>query len=247
MSPSVQPSSAHRQSGVHPAFTLAWCDEVVAGPSHPKAGVAGTAPGAPYPTRPAESGMGRVAVGIQAWSYRQRGLAETLAGLRLSHVPSDGVGRSVHPNTKITASASVRPNTPTLERDVSLDGVPVAPEGPSATFEGDELPTLPPFSLLSSSRAPTQPTWVRVNEPSSVEATSHQRPSASGPFDDLLGDLCRALKAPDRPLPPPDRFRVRVAQVPKPHRPTKRDYNYFVELDALLAERAARSRSEQNE
>ena len=191
--------------------------------------------------------MERVAVGIQALSCRQRRLAETLAGLRHPDVPRDGIGLSVLSRANMIASASVRPNTPALERDVSFDALPVALEGPPATLEGDELPTLPPSSLISSSRVPTQPTWVPVNETPSVQAPIHQRPSASGPFDDLLGDLCRALEAPDRPLPPPDRFRVRVAQVPKPHRATKRDYNYFVELDALLAERAARSRSEQDE
>ena len=151
MSPSVQPSSAHRQSGVHPAFTLAWCDEVVAAPSHPKAGVAGAAPGAPPTTRPAEASMERVAVGIQAWSSRQRGLAETLAGLRLPHIPGDRSGLSVHLRTNITASASVRPNPPAPERDVSLDDAPVALGVPSATFVGDKRPTLPPFSLLLSS------------------------------------------------------------------------------------------------
>jgi hypothetical protein len=190
--------------------------------------------------------MERLAVGIQAWSCRQRGLAEILAGLRLQHLPSDGIGLSVL-RSNMTTSASVRPNPPAPERDVSFDDAPVAVEGPSATFEGDELPTLPPSSLPSSSRAPTQTTWVPVDDTASVEATVHQRPSASGPFDDFLGDLCRALEAPDRLLPPPDRFRVRVAQVPKPHRPTKRDYNYFVELDALLAARAARSRSDQDQ
>ncbi len=112
------------------------------------------------------------------------------------------------------------------------------------TLEGDEPPQ--PFPMLSSCRAPTQPTWIPVDEADSVEAAFHQRPKASGPFDDLLGDLGNTLEAPNLPLPPPDRFRVRVARVPKPHRATKRDYNYFVELDALLAHRAARSGADQD-
>ena len=134
--------------------------------------------------------MGRLAVGIRAWSCRQRGLAEILAGLRLPHIPSDGIGLSVLRSNMIT-SASVRPNPPAPERDVSFDDAPVAVEGPSATFEGDELPTLPPSSLPSSSRAPTQTTWVPVDDTASVEATVSPTPKRLRPLRRLPG----------RPLP----------------------------------------------
>jgi hypothetical protein len=35
--------------------------------------------------------------------------------------------------------------------------------------------------------------------------------------------------------PPPSRFMVRVAPTGRPHRPTRRNYNYFDELNAALA------------
>jgi hypothetical protein len=66
-------------------------------------------------------------------------------------------------------------------------------------------------------------------------------------FDDLLDVVTNATDAPDRPLPPPSRFMVRVARVSKPHRVTKRDYNYFEELNATLAARSERSRPKVDE
>jgi hypothetical protein len=60
-----------------------------------------------------------------------------------------------------------------------------------------------------------------------------------GLFDYLFSTLT-VPAAPNRPLPPPDRFRVRVAHVSRPNRVTKRDYNYFEELDTALAARAKR-------
>jgi hypothetical protein len=65
-----------------------------------------------------------------------------------------------------------------------------------------------------------------------------------GPFDELFEVVSKPTRSslrPDRPLPPLTRFRVRVAPVPKSPRPTKRNYDYFEELNAALAERARRS------
>jgi hypothetical protein len=60
-----------------------------------------------------------------------------------------------------------------------------------------------------------------------------------GPFDDLIA----SVSAPVRPveldaskLPPPSRFMVRASRLDRPHRPTKRNYNYFEKLKADLAE-----------
>jgi len=64
----------------------------------------------------------------------------------------------------------------------------------------------------------------------------HQQ--APSPFDDLISavssrsvDLARQRGT----LPPQSRFMVRVSPVDRPHRSTKRDYDYFEELNAQLA------------
>ena len=57
------------------------------------------------------------------------------------------------------------------------------------------------------------------------------------PFDELLASVGGGPG--DRPkfLPPPARFMVRTARVSRPHRPTKRSYDYFEDLNAALAAR----------
>jgi hypothetical protein len=60
----------------------------------------------------------------------------------------------------------------------------------------------------------------------------------AGPFDDLLAALTTPkARRPVRvgPPPPRSRFMMRVAAVDRPHRVTKRDYDYFEELNAALA------------
>ena len=66
----------------------------------------------------------------------------------------------------------------------------------------------------------------------------------ASPFDELFTVISapfgseatgRAIEA------PPSRFMVRVATLKRPHRPTKRNYDYFEELNAALAERQNRS------
>ena len=58
----------------------------------------------------------------------------------------------------------------------------------------------------------------------------------SSPFDDLITAVSTSRRARKLlgPLPPARRFMVRVAPVSRPHRSTKRDYDYFEELNASL-------------
>jgi len=58
------------------------------------------------------------------------------------------------------------------------------------------------------------------------------------PFEDVIAAVTslRATRPEVEPTSP--RFMVRVADVGRPHRSTKRDYDYFAELNAALAERA---------
>ena len=68
-------------------------------------------------------------------------------------------------------------------------------------------------------------------------STINQDPTS--PFDELIAAV--SVSPPSRPRrsgppPPPERFRVRVAPVRPPHRATKRNYDYFEELNAALDE-----------
>lgn len=61
----------------------------------------------------------------------------------------------------------------------------------------------------------------------------------AGPARSPLEDVIAAVTAPQvalgRVQPNSPRFMVRVARIDRPHRPTKRNYDYFAELDAALA------------
>ena len=62
---------------------------------------------------------------------------------------------------------------------------------------------------------------------------SQRRPSI---FDDLVAAITGAsVPAEPATRPPRSRYMVRVAEVGKPHRPTRRNYDYFEELNAKLA------------
>ena len=65
--------------------------------------------------------------------------------------------------------------------------------------------------------------------------------AASGsrsPFDDVFAAMTGTTSRELRVEAPASRFMVRVAKVSQPHRPTKRNYNYFEDLNAALAARA---------
>jgi hypothetical protein len=64
--------------------------------------------------------------------------------------------------------------------------------------------------------------------------------ATTGPFDDFIASLSTspARPRPVGPLPPRSRFMMRVASVDRPHRSTKRNYDYFEVLKAALADLA---------
>jgi hypothetical protein len=99
---------------------------------------------------------------------------------------------------------------------------------------------------VSSARATH--TQAVIETTSEVEGASVEAPAAvatgddrhADPFNDVVAAVTGAsITRLDRsvPLPPSGRFRVRVARVGKPHRPTKRNYDYFDDLNAALAAR----------
>lgn len=69
------------------------------------------------------------------------------------------------------------------------------------------------------------------------------------PFDEVLAAISESSAQRARrsgPLPPPERFRVRVTSVGQPHRATKRNYDYFDELNmAIRAKAKGQRESEQ--
>jgi hypothetical protein len=81
----------------------------------------------------------------------------------------------------------------------------------------------------------------RTGQP--VVEASGQTPVGPSPIASLFDEVVAAIARPRFDIdssgvrPPPSRFMVRVAQVGMPARATKRNYNYFQELDAVLAER----------
>jgi len=78
-----------------------------------------------------------------------------------------------------------------------------------------------------------------VGEPVIPEVGRPVTPEVGRPvtlFDDLVSSVTSALTdVPRLPVvPPPSRFMVRVARTARPHRATKRNYDYFDELTAAL-------------
>jgi hypothetical protein len=174
---------------------------------------------------PAEPVVERVADRIRIWSGQKQVLADRLADLRSGPV-ADIV-------------------------DLREDQVPLA-------RWNLEAPPAPPLPVVEDLWEPAPiDHWMPVTEDPAVppclekeqgKATRSSPTAGSdrrlGPFDELFEVVSKPNQdtlQPDRPLPPLNRFRVRVAPVAKSPRPTKRNYDYFEELNAALAERARRS------
>jgi hypothetical protein len=97
-------------------------------------------------------------------------------------------------------------------------------------------------------------TVTPVDAHSSV-ATLEKRPDpvevpaveqTSSPFDSVFEAVSGAVTwKPDRPLPPASRFMLPVATVGRPHRSTKRNYDYFEDLNRALAARRAEEQRNQ--
>jgi hypothetical protein len=150
----------------------------------------------------------RVTLRIRTRSRQEKELARSLLCLRTLALPSDGAGLFVYTGPPAEMKA------PLMAQHLT---VPVAMDDNSV-------------EVMRPQREPLDVTRSEVDE---VPV-----PRASGPFDDLFEAVTRSSGWPNRPLPRPSRFMVRVAAVPKPHRATKRDYDYFTELNAALAAKA---------
>ncbi len=203
-------------SGVHCAFTFLWFDGGVSEPGNSQ-----TADGA----QP-EVLLDRVAFRIRSLSSAERDLAAGLAALRSPPAPGF---RLVHPAPPSTVETTLLPSAtavglldpgddPTLDDDL---WEPVAIDGETTSSATPQLD------------APLRSEWIEASAPVAAPASVF----STGPFDDLLVALTAPPKkaaVPTGPLPPAERFRVRVARVTKSDRSTKRNYDYFEELEASL-------------
>lgn len=84
-------------------------------------------------------------------------------------------------------------------------------------------------------------TLEHVGPPTSRNATRVAARRTPSIFDDLIasitGTSTTVVEA--TAAPPRSRFMVRVAEVGRPHRRTRRNYDYFEALDARLADQRA--------
>jgi len=156
-----------------------------------------------------------VARHIRAGSEHQRSMIRILRGDTPVAGPGEVLVMPDPPPGPIATAPPVDPTPPTLNRDPWVPAPEIVSTGPVAPdpFQEFFTPTL---------RAP------------------------AGPFDDIIAAMGAPLEARaalNRPLPPPSRFRMRVASVSGPHRATKRNYNYFEELNDALSRISDKSRS----
>jgi hypothetical protein len=145
-------------------------------------------------------------------------------------------------------SYEVAPAVTPAPRPVQASATPV----PMETLMSPQVGTLggPSVDMFEDHTAPysveaTTPAMPTVPDPQVAPiAPRAPVPPAPpvGPFDEFIAavtDPETDHRAPAGPLPPPSRFMVRVSPVGQPHRATKRNYDYFEELNARLAAQAA--------
>jgi hypothetical protein len=161
--------------------------------------------------------------GIRAAIGRERQLAETIGELREG---SESKAWSSAPHSGHPSNASAD----TIASRLSVSPEPLrdlASHPPSGAPGGPEI-----------ARGPTL-----ANPLDELISAIYQPPASL--FDEVIATVSESTTQRARrlgPPPPPERFRVRVADVGRPHRTTKRNYDYFEELNASIAARTKRGR-----
>jgi hypothetical protein len=126
----------------------------------------------------------------------------------------------------VGAPPSHLPDDPSIDHSDSVSA--------STPHSLDEFSASTPHSLDEFSASPPHPLDDFIAELSTKVPLS--------PFEDLIAAVAKpAITRSTGPPPPPDRFRVRVAEVGRPHRTTKRKYDYFEDLNADIAANSERS------
>jgi hypothetical protein len=189
-----------------------------------------------------------VAGQVRDWSRQERSLAITLRALHSSVLlPPEG-GPVVREAARLSTfgprwdvvsdQATAQPPQETLGWvGLAVDGASLPVGSPL------EMTLAAPISMGSTVAVDTcEPLDRDVDLMVSTESAAPDLPVVpSGPFDDFIAAVTDTTTppVPMAPLPPPSRFMVRVAQVAPPHRATKRNYDYFEELNARLAAQSA--------
>ena len=195
-----------------------------------------------------------IAERVRDWSRQERDLAIAMRGLAtFSPVSSTTAAQSPSdfaPSVSIYSSLVVEDPIPWTESATDVvtaswvDHESTEPAVHDAALQGTDL-----AHAVSAVPAPVlpEPDGNPVATFEGVLPTADQPTAPTGPFDEFIAALNNApagAPAPMTPLPPPGRFMVRVAPVGQPHRATKRNYDYFKELNArLAAQGAARDQS----
>jgi hypothetical protein len=174
---------------------------------------------------------------VRDWSKQERDLAIALRGLHVvapspsppTPSPDFMVPGHLAPNVSNDSPSVFNERSDWLGGPVPVTGVTTGER------EGRPIPAAHPVPSAHTdvASAATQPAVPQVAPAAAVPL---------GPFDDFIAAMTGTgltPAAPSAPLPPPGRFMVRVAPVGKPHRATKRNYDYFEELNVRLAEQAA--------
>jgi hypothetical protein len=154
---------------------------------------------------------------IRICADHQRSLVAAFSGLR----------------QQASVRSQARPSEHTDEAAMSVATLSSAPDAHEAAW-WDPTPSLDskPDAWIALDRAESQP----PSTPFEGSTIPPEAEEPSTPFDDLVTAVSTSRRAKKLvgPLPPPRRFMVRVAAVSKPHRSTKRNYDYFEELNASL-------------
>jgi hypothetical protein len=190
---------------------------------------------------------------VRDWSRQERDLAMALRGLRAVAAPypaplppsPTALRPSPLPHSMVPAAPtpSVNNISPSVaDQWIDWIGRQVPTAGPTDLDLGDRpLPHTSPVPPTRAGLSEAGRSAIPFDLPTPDPAVPRVAPTpaaALGPFDDFIATVT-GTGVPPAPLPPPARFMVRVAPAQKPHRPTKRNYDYFEELNVRLAAQAA--------
>lgn len=174
----------------------------------------------------ATEGFEAAAARIRAWSEAERVLIGAL------RTPRTGSGQYPGGDAGAPEPGLGHPNTIVGDDGDWHAWEPVA--GPSTLLTLGTVPR--PFPAPGGATVDDPWSGLLNGYPSRLEGGPEGR--VPGPFDTLFAAVTSGnprKSPPAGPLPPQSRYMVRVARVKGPHRGTKRNYNYFEELERRLA------------
>lgn len=172
-------------------------------------------------TRPSSELAVSIAERIHDWSRQEQGLIETLSGSRSADCAT----------ARSTLVLLQERSQPELHPDQRRFGPGIDAQWVPAFRDSQALVLTDCFVPVDSDAT----RWTPVTGPEMHDLATQCSP---GPFDEMIGAISQTTRTGGRsgPLPSPRRFMVRVARLERTGRATKRNYDYFEELDARLAD-----------